>query len=92
MTTNQRRAIRLAQCVFDGRVSAGDLSEDDWVLLILAAGVMYSNTPATGIALRVLRDARGRTGYFRGDCPEDLTPQVIPPSSLGGATDYGRVA
>ena len=38
MTTNQKRAIRLAQCLFDGRLSAQQLSEDDWLLLILAAG------------------------------------------------------
>ena len=54
MTRNQRRAIRLAQGVFDGRMT----------LLVMAAGMNYHNTPPGTLSRKVLSDARGRSGYF----------------------------
>ena len=64
MTTNQRRAIRLAQSVFDGRVAAGEIVDEDWVLLVMAAGLTHFKAPPGAISRKVLRDARERAGYF----------------------------
>lgn len=66
MTSNQTRAVLLAHDIANGRVAAGDLADQDWVLLILAAGLTCSAASPAVVSNRVLANAISRAGYF---CP-----------------------
>jgi hypothetical protein len=45
-------------------MTAGELPDEDWMLLVMAAGLNYHKTPPGTISRKVLSDARGRAGYF----------------------------
>lgn len=64
MTSNQRRAIFLADLILKGHVDPAELSEIDWDLLLLAAGLYKTATPPRVVALRVLANAEHLEGYF----------------------------
>jgi len=64
VTSNQRRAVLLADLILKGRVDPVELSEIDWDLLLLAAGVHKVATPPAKVALRVLANAEHLAGYF----------------------------
>ena len=64
MTSNQTKAVLLARDIAQGRVAAGELSDDDWILLILAAGLNCTSVSPAVVSNRVLRNACARAGYF----------------------------
>lgn len=64
MTRNQERAALIAQCVLTGRVPADDLPDEDWSLLMLAAGVNSLYAPAEVLSSRALEQAVHHSGYF----------------------------
>ena len=64
MTRNQRRALRCAMRLQRRKISAQDLTDDDWALLLLAAGAAGQRIDALLVADAVIRHARQRTGYF----------------------------
>ncbi|HEX8911925.1 MAG TPA: hypothetical protein VF796_06165 [Humisphaera sp.] len=64
MTTNQTRAVVLAREILGGRVDVSTLSDQDWVLLVLAAGVSCTAAGAVVVSSRVLENASAMAGYF----------------------------
>jgi hypothetical protein len=69
MTTNQRHAAALAAGVCRGAISPAALSDEEWSLLLLAAGMnAVAARPAT-VARRALKCARRESGYFRRVTP-----------------------
>ncbi len=64
MTSNQQRAVLLADLILKDRVDSAELSEIDWDLLLLAAGLYKVTTPPLVVALRVLVNAENLQGYF----------------------------
>jgi len=65
MTRNQLKAIKLAHEIDERLVSAGDLPEADWHLLLLAAGSNRALSSPRLIALRVIDHAERHQGYFQ---------------------------
>jgi hypothetical protein len=64
MNSNQSRAIDLARQIVHGQLRAGELSDHDWHLLLLAAGVRSALAPPLVVSCKVLNDAQLRAGYF----------------------------
>ena len=64
MTSNQRRAARLAATVRADGGRTADLTDADWDLLLLAAGLNRCWSLPLLVANRVLDHARRRVGYF----------------------------
>ena len=64
MTANQIRAVRLALGVVDEEFNPGDLSDSDWQLLLLAAGVNNVCASPKIVAEQVLRHLTCSSGYF----------------------------
>jgi hypothetical protein len=64
MNSNQSRAVDLARRIVDGQLRARELSDDDWHLLLLAAGVRSAFAPPPVVSCKVLNDAQLRAGYF----------------------------
>jgi hypothetical protein len=64
MTTNQHHALNLARALLQKRVIADTLPENDWELLLLAAGLNYCGATARKVSRRVLANARRHLGYF----------------------------
>lgn len=64
MTTNQRRAAVLAEQIFLGARSPEALPDNDWSLLLLAAGTNAVAAPAAVVSRRVLEYANQGSGYF----------------------------
>ena len=69
MTTNQRHAAALAEGVCCGAINPAALSDEEWSLLLLAAGTnAVAARPAT-VARRALKCARRESGYFLRHTP-----------------------
>jgi hypothetical protein len=64
VTTNQTRALHLARALSDGRLSAATISDDDWTLLLLAAGINHAGSTPAVVSRHVLDSAAAETGYF----------------------------
>ena len=69
LTSNQQRALALANRLIDDATAAPLLDDSDWHLLLLAAGLSGARSrPAFVVAERTLDYARRRVGYFaRGE-------------------------
>jgi hypothetical protein len=74
VTTNQRRAATLAEQITRGALSPRALTDNDWSLLLLAAGTNAVAAPPTLVVRRVLERAERGTDYFRRGA------QLVPPS------------
>lgn len=61
MTSNQKRAVILARDVCRGANDAASLSDDEWQLLLLAAGTNNCRPHPLPVCRRVLEQAEGRT-------------------------------
>lgn len=72
MTSNQRRAILLADQILKGHAEPAKISETDWSLLLLAAGLHRVATPPPVVAIRVLSNAEHLEGYFTEVMPPHL--------------------
>ena len=86
MTTNQLRAVRLARAMSEGRIDAAGLSDDDWSLLLLAAGLNQTAAAPAVVARRVVDAAWGRSGYFGA---WGLSPAAVSRAD-GGAASISR--
>jgi hypothetical protein len=64
MTSNQTKAILLAHQIAQGQIAGGDLSDHDWMLLVLAAGLSCTAVSPAVVSSRVLRNACAQAGYF----------------------------
>ena len=64
MTRNQRRAIDVAKGLLSGAVTTARVSEADWHLLLLGAGVNCQHAPLLKVAGQVLENAERHAGYF----------------------------
>jgi hypothetical protein len=64
VTSNQARAILLANALCDGSADPLGLAEADWHLLLLAAGENRACACERTIAQRVLQAAQAAAGYF----------------------------
>lgn len=84
MTTNQTRALSLARAVSDGRLTSTTISDDDWTLLLLAAGMNHAASTPAVVSRLVLESATAQTGYF---WPGDgaISEPVVPRSLLARA-------
>ena len=65
MTSNQRRAAGMAEGIHRGSLAAQALTDDDWSLLLLAAGMNGVAAPPAKVCRQVLRCAGEGSGYFR---------------------------
>ena len=77
MTTNQERAIALAEGICAGTVDPLSVADEDWHLLLLAAGMNHCRSLPPTLCRRVLSRANQRVGYFQpaGDPIETEGPQ-----------------
>lgn len=64
MTSNQRRAIEIAQGVLSGGSNGSLLTDGEWHLLLLGAGLNCHHAPLLNVAGRVLENANRHAGYF----------------------------
>lgn len=64
MTTNQTRALYLARALSEGWLSAATIGDDDWTLLLLAAGMNHAASAPAVVSRHVLDSAAAQTGYF----------------------------
>ena len=64
MTKNQTRALMLARALTDGRLRVERIDDEDWMLLLLAAGLRQADASPEAGARRVLETARAHIGYF----------------------------
>lgn len=64
MTSNQMRAIGLAELLRSGEADAVTLLDPEWHLLLLAAGKSGHRVTPDVIANAVLTNATRRVGYF----------------------------
>jgi hypothetical protein len=74
VSSNCIRAISLASALFEGSLDPASLTDNDWYLLLLAAGLNEPGTVAATVSRLVLQAAQRRTGYFR---PRDLVLQPL---------------
>jgi hypothetical protein len=82
MSTNQTKAITLAEQILHGRVHPLDLPDDDWTLLLLAAGECCVASPALTLSCKVLNHAQHHTGYFESARRQSLGHHPYPRSEL----------
>jgi sorbitol-specific phosphotransferase system component IIBC len=66
MTANQQRAMGIAEALIAEELQPADLTDDQWGLLLLAAGVSNRRLSPMVTAQRVLSQFYGRSGYFAG--------------------------
>ena len=81
MTTNQCHAAALAEGVCRGAISPAALSDEEWFLLLLAAGTNAVAARPAIVARRALDCAGRGSGYFLRVAPPSLTackPPVEP--------------
>jgi hypothetical protein len=79
MTTNQRRAIETAKGLLSGAVTTARLSEADWHLLLLGAGMNCQQAPLHKVAGQVLENADRHAGYFaRVTGGPTASPEILP--------------
>jgi hypothetical protein len=64
MTSNQYHAVEVARCLLAGELNASGMTEGEWHLLLLGAGVNCQEAPLLKVAGRVLENALSHTGYF----------------------------
>jgi len=64
VTANKHKAIELARAVDAGMVRAEMICDDDWFLLLLAAGPCDPEVGATTVARKVIAMAERCAGYF----------------------------
>ena len=64
MTSNQHRAVEVARHLLSGEMSDARLSDGEWHLLLLGAGVNCQGAPLLKVAGRVLDNAERHAGYF----------------------------
>lgn len=69
MTRNQQRALDLAVAIIRGIADEVALSEPDWHLLLLAAGMNKTLSDPLAVCGRVLDQAQRREGYFQNVKP-----------------------
>ena len=74
MTRNQRRAIDIARGLLCGAVTPARVSEPDWHLLLLGAGVNCQHAPLLKVAGQVLENAERHAGYFADVARDPGTP------------------
>ena len=75
MTRNQHLAAHLADALANGRADATSLSDGEWALLLLAAGVHCAAANPDVVARRVLRRRTSHSGYFAdNDAPAGIDP------------------
>jgi hypothetical protein len=65
MTRNQRRALELASQIQEGDRAVDELSDGDWALLLLAAGLSGSCRPSPLVCSRIFNDFAHAAGYFK---------------------------
>lgn len=65
MTRNQQRSLSLARAIVGGTIDAIGLSEHDWHLLLLAAGLNKVHSDPLRVCRRVLDRAGAEVGYFQ---------------------------
>ncbi|HEY7117564.1 MAG TPA: hypothetical protein VH475_13330 [Tepidisphaeraceae bacterium] len=66
MTRNQHHALDLARNILRGALSAQALTDQEWHLMLLAAGTNCFAAPPKKVSIGVLRNARGGRGYYAG--------------------------
>jgi hypothetical protein len=66
MTHNQAHALELAEGLLSSTVSADQLTDQEWHLMLLAAGLNSYCAPPTKVALLTLQNAQSGAGYFTG--------------------------
>jgi hypothetical protein len=66
MTHNQLHALELAEGLLNSAVSADQLTDQEWHLMLLAAGLNNYCAAPTKVALLTLQNARAGAGYFTG--------------------------
>ena len=77
MTSNQRRAMKLADDIRQFGLTSGEVSDSDWTLLLLAAGQNNCRALPQNVAQRVLDQASRSAGYFAPACEEEsLCPSM----------------
>ena len=64
MTSNQRSALTLAAPLARGERDPESLDDAEWALLLLAAGLNQTQSPARTLACRVMELAARGDGYF----------------------------
>jgi hypothetical protein len=66
MTQNQHHALDLAHSLLSSAVSADQLTDQEWHLMLLAAGLNNYCAAPTKVALLTLQNAQQGAGYFTG--------------------------
>jgi hypothetical protein len=66
MTHNQSHALELARGLLNATVSAEELTDQEWHLMLLAAGLNSYCAAPSKVAVRTLQNALSGTGYFAG--------------------------
>jgi len=66
MTHNQSHALELAEGLLSSSVSADRLTDQEWHLMLLAAGLNSYCASPTKVALLTLQNAQSGAGYFAG--------------------------
>ena len=66
MSRNQKHAVELALRLCRGDVEPALISEVDWSLLLLAAGLNNASTGPLAVAKGVIARFRQKVGYFAG--------------------------
>lgn len=64
MTVNQQRVVQIALKIFRNEHGCEELSDADWQLLLLAAGLNNVSVRPDVAARRVLENAETEQGYF----------------------------
>jgi hypothetical protein len=76
MTRNQHHALDLARKILKGALSAQAVTDQEWHLLLLAAGLNCLALPPKKVSVQVLRNARWGTGYYAGAMVESRRTSV----------------
>lgn len=66
MTHNQHHALGLANGLLSSSLSADQLTDQEWHLMLLASGLNSYCAPPTKVAMLTLRNAAAGVGYFEG--------------------------
>lgn len=92
MTGNQKNALELAEKIVRQDKTAVELSERQWHLLLLAAGLNNPCSLPQFVAHKVLREFQSRRGYFaEGQRGSDRTTGLGELSDEAPATGSTRI-
>ena len=80
MTSNQRLAADLADALADGRTDPGSLTDEQWYLLLLSAGINCPGANPGTVARNVLRRRATHSGYFADAEAAPLAREPKPPA------------